>query len=183
MTSRRNYSRRERVLVTLTALVIIGGGLYVYVVEPVLGAWLDVRAEASDAARELGELKSLVANRDVIESEFAEYAGSMTSGASEEELKVSLLEEVQQVAASTGLRVTSIKPLRLRSSGRLQRLGVEVHAKCAGHEFVRFLQALQEPGHLLRAEDINIVVGRDQPPLTVTCSLTKLVNLGATGTI
>lgn len=177
MTIRRKLTRRERILTFLTTFALVGGGAYVYAIEPLAAAWLDIRAEANAAAQELSKLDSLIANRNAIESEFEEYAGAMTLGASEETLQVDLLKEIEHLATSSGLRVSSIRPLRLRTVGRLDRLGVELNAACAGHEFVKFLQAIQDPSHLLRAEDINLEVHRERPPLTVTLTLTKLVKI------
>lgn len=180
MTIRRKLSRRERMLTFLTAFALATGGAYVYAVEPLATSWLEIRSEANAAAQELSELEGLIANRNVIESEFEEYAGAMTLGSSEETLQVNLLKEIERLASSSGLRVSSIKPLRLRTVGQMDRLGVELNAACAGHEFVRFLEAIQEPSHLLRAEEINLAVGRERPPLTLTLTLTKLVRIDRT---
>lgn len=173
----KEITPRERILSLLIAAVIGVGGLYVYALEPLAGAWSDVRSEANSTSVELSELRNLVANRDSIEKNFQDFADAMMVGSSEEKLQVDLLGEVGKVAAGSGLQVSSIKPLQARSAGRLDRLSVQLNAVCAAHEFVDFLRTIQEPAHLLRAEDIDVVVGRRRPPLTVTLTLTKLVRI------
>lgn len=177
MIFRTDYSRREIRLAIITVTVLLGTALYAYVAEPVFASWIEVRSEAIKAAGELAEIERLVANRDTIERDFQKYAGAITTGTSKEMLQIDLLREIGEVASASGLRVTTIKPLRLQPTGGLQRLPVELHAVCAGHEFVQFLQAIQESDHLLRAKDFNVVVGRGQPPLTITLTLSKLVRI------
>lgn len=171
----RTLNKRERRLAIVTLVALVAGLAYVYLVEPVATAWMQAHGAASAAEAELTRLQSLLANRDRIEREFQAYAGAMATGLSEEALQVDLLKEIQEIAGRSGVEITSMKPLRTQPDGRMTRVGIEVHGVCAGHEFVRFLQSCQDAAHLLRAEEINVVVGRDMPPLTVTLELTKLV--------
>lgn len=173
----RPLNRRERVLATLTATVVALGGLYIYVLEPLTARWLSVRAEAREVAGEYWRLRTLMDNRDRIETTFREYSGAVKTARSIEALNVEMLREVEQLAGRTNMRVTSIKPLSRSSAGELERVQVEMGARGTAHDFVRLLQRLQEPEHLIRVESIQLTVGQDQPPVTAVLSLSKLVRV------
>lgn len=171
----RKLTKRERVLATFTATVISVGLLYVYVLEPVFTQWYTLHSRALELTQELAELQDLVANKNSIEKLYQDFEGAVSQGESEIDLEIALLGEIERLATNQGLEVSSIKPLSKMREGQFERLGVQLNAKCEGHQFVKFLHALQRPEHLLRAETISVVVGPRRPPVTLTLTATKLV--------
>lgn len=171
----RPLNRRERMLAAGTIAVLVSGLAYIYALEPMAALWMDAHAEANDAAAELGELKALVANRTEIEQQFENYASGISRGDSRNALEVDFLRKAESLASQSDVRVTTMKPLLPRNTGRMQRIGIEMQAVCTAPNLLRLLQTLQEPANLIQADALTISAGRDDPPLTVTMTLSKLV--------
>ncbi len=171
----RALNRRERLLAAGTLAASLAGLLYLFAIEPLFVQWRAARDEASAEGAKLVELRTLVENRSQIEKQYGLYAGALPHGPSREDLEVRLLKEIEMVASEAGVRVTTMKPLAARESGQMQRVSIEVHAACAANQFTRLLQLLQEPSHLFKAESFTLEAGREDPPLTVTLTLAKLV--------
>jgi hypothetical protein len=58
---------------------------------------------------------------------------------------------------------------------------VQVDLAGEAHQFVSFLQNLQEADHLINSEFVNVAVGRGSAPLTVSMRLNKLFFLEGKG--
>lgn len=177
----QSLSGRERRMIFLTATVMLIGLGYIYIGEPVYLRWNELHTESQSLQKDLKKLRGLSQNRELIEENFAKVQDSIPAGNSQENLEVRFLEEINALAHSSGLRVGSLKPLKIERSGRFDQLQVQVHGSCQGYEFTKFLQLLQDEKHLIQCTDITLTAGRSRPPLTVTLTLSKLVmrELGA----
>lgn len=170
-------SSRERRLATATATVLVLGLLYLNVIEPVAMNWIDVRRRAREAETRLAKLQQLIQNRDVIETEFKRLEGAVTSGASEQELKIALLAEIDRLASESGLVVASVKPTVVKKQKDFYRYGIELQAHGENHKLVQFLLAMQSPEHLLHTDHLTVHAGRGAAPLTATFRISKLAHL------
>lgn len=170
-------SARERRLVAATGSILALAVLYLNVVEPVTVNWFEVRRRARDSEMELAKLESLIENRDAIEREFKRLEGAVTSGSSEQELKIALLSEVDKLAVQCGLLVASVKPTIVKRQKDFYRYGIELQAHGDNHKVVAFLVAMQSSEHLLHADQLTIHAGRGGAPLTATFRISKLARL------
>jgi Tfp pilus assembly protein PilO len=170
-------SARERRLAALTLICVLAGVLYLNVIEPVTVNWMEVRKRAREAEVELRKLEELVENREAIEREFKRLEGAVTSGASEQELKITLLSEVDKLANESGLLVASVKPSLVKKQNDFYRYGIELQAHGENHKLVRFLLAMQSPEHLLHTDQLTVHAGRGSAPLTFTFRISKLARL------
>lgn len=170
----RTLNARERRIALITAVLSLVAGLYVYVVEPAALAWLSVYREAETLERELHKLESLVARRDEIENEYRKLESAALSVASRDAMAVALLSEVTELAQRDNLAVVGIKPLRSAAEKGYERCAVQVDLAGEAHQFVAFLQRMQEPQHLLNGDFVNVAVGRGSAPLTISMRLNKL---------
>ncbi len=170
----RKLNARERRIAFLTIAVSALALLYQYTIEPAAMAWLAVYREADTLEQELRKLESLVGRRDEIEREYRKLETASLSVATREAMAVSLLSEVTELAQRGGLAVVGIKPLRSAEEQGYERCAVQVDLAGEAHQFVAFLQQMQEGQHLLNGEFINVTVGRGSAPLTVSMRLNKL---------
>jgi len=172
-------SPRERRLAAITIICLLVGVLYLNVIEPVTVNWMEVRRRARDAEAELAKLEQLVQNRDTIQREFKRLQGAVTSGSSEQELKITLLSEVDKLASESGLLVASVKPSLVKKQKEFYRYGIELQAHGENHKLVQFLLAMQNPEHLLHTDQLTVHAGRGAAPLTFTFRISKLARLTA----
>lgn len=170
-------SARERRLAAVTLIVVLLAALYLNVIEPVAVNWMEVQKRARDAEAKLAELRRLIENRDIIESEFKRLQGAVTSGASEQELKIALLTEVDRLASESGMAVASVKPTVVKKQNEFYRYGIELQAQGENHKLVQFLLGMQDPRHLLHIDQMTVHAGRGAAPLSVTFRISKLARL------
>ncbi|MCX5768875.1 MAG: type II secretion system protein GspM [Candidatus Hydrogenedentes bacterium] len=172
-------SPRERRLAAVAIICLLIALLYLNVIEPVTVNWMEVRRRARDAEAELATLQQLIQKRDTIETEFKRLQGAVTSGASEQELKITLLSEVDKLANESGLLVASVKPSLVKKQKDFYRYGIELQAHGENHKLVQFLLAMQNPDHLLHTDQLTVHAGRGSAPLTFTFRISKLARLTA----
>ena len=170
-------STRERRLTAVTIICLLLAVLYLNVVEPVTVNWMEVRRRAREAEADLAKLQQLVQNRDTIEREFKRLQGAVTSGSSEQELKITLLSEVDKLANESGLLVASVKPSLVKKQKDFYRYGIELQAHGENHKLVQFLLAMQNPEHLLHTDQLTVHAGRGSAPLTCTFRISKLARI------
>jgi len=170
-------SPRERRLAAITITCLLIALLYLNVIEPVTVNWMEVRRRARDAEADLATLQQLVQNRDTIEREFKRLQGAVTSGSSEQELKITLLSEVDKLANESGLLVASVKPSLVKKQKDFYRYGIELQAHGENHKLVQFLLAMQNPDHLLHTDQLTVHAGRGSAPLTFTFRISKLARI------
>lgn len=171
---RRRVTHREKILAAATLTTVLVGAAYVYAVEPLFDSWLDVHRRAQQTLAELAELKALVGHRDEIEQVYAQVESALTTGRSDESIRVELLRDVEQLARECGLSVRGVRPTAARQEGRFTRYGIQLSAQGESHNFVDFLQAAQRPDRLLRADRVTVIAGRGHPFLTLSFVITKL---------
>lgn len=181
MTGLSRLSRRERNIAAVTLGLALVTGLYVYCGEPVALRWLDLHRQVVAAEEELAQLRNLTEHKDRIEREYRKLQGAVTTGRTEQELKVTLLSEIDGLARGCGLEVSSVKPTSVRKEGLFERYGIELQVHCAGHQFAKLLAGLQSPEHLMRTDQVTISVGPGEPPMTVTLRISKLARLEGGG--
>lgn len=174
----RKLSQRERLIAGVTATVAVGALVYLYAIEPAAAAWLEVHDRAEEAQHEAQDLKSLIQDKDNIELEYRKLRGAVAQAASEEELTIALLREVDQLAAGCGLQISSAKPLQVSRGQNFDRIAMELQAYGNANQAVQFLQRLQSEEHLLTTDSITMLVGRGEAPVTVTLHISKLAAIG-----
>src|SRR3972149_3420 len=96
-----------------TSAVLFGAAVYAYTVEPLLDTWLEVHVRATEARKVVADLRSLIRDRQAIEGEYRRLRGAVAVARSEEELTIALLREVDRLAVTTGLIISSTKPLKM----------------------------------------------------------------------
>jgi len=170
-------SGRERRLAAATVSVLVLAALYLNVIEPVAVNWMEVRRRGHEAEAKLAELRQLIQNRETIQSEFKRLQGAVTSGASEQELKIALLTEVDRLASESGLVVASVKPTIVKKQNEFYRYGIELQAQGENHKLVQFLLGMQDPRHLLHTDQMTVHAGRGAAPLSITFRISKLAQL------
>lgn len=178
----RKFNDRERRIALCTLAVTVLALLYQHAIEPAALAWLAVYREAEGLEQELHKLESLAGRREEIEREYRKLKTAALAVESREAMAVSLLSEVTELAQRGGLAVVGIKPLRSAGEQRYERCAVQVDLAGEAHQFVSFLQKLQEADHLINSEFVNVAVGRGSAPLTVSMRLNKLFFLEGKGT-
>lgn len=180
MALRLSIKSREKRLVALTVATLLGGLLYVRVLEPLTQEWLALRREARLATAELAELQALLDRKEEIQSAHRRIRDTVATGDTEEVVQLEVLNEVSRLAAACGFEVDSLKPLRKPREGGFERYGVDMSGRCTASAFVALLQSLQAPEHLLKTEKVTVVVGRSTPPLTVMIRVSKLARVERT---
>jgi type II secretory pathway component PulM len=173
----RTLTKREQRIATVTLLVAVSAMLYAFVLEPVTMNFLQAHRRSLEAQNELALLRNLIENRETIEREYRRLRGAVTSGKSEQALKVALFDELDQLAANCGLDVIGVKPIAIKEESGFSRYGAELQIRCEGHKFVKLLHAIQEPEHMLHVEQLSVTVGPSEPPLTVNIKLSKLAKV------
>jgi Tfp pilus assembly protein PilO len=168
-------SSRERTMLITTITIGVVALAYVYVGEPVYAQWHDLHTESRALQANLAELRSLAQHRDVIEQRFADMQDSFPSAEDQEVLTVEFLQELNSLAEQSGMRVSNIKPLKIARRGRFDQLLVQLTVNSEGHQFMAFMQQLQEPSHLITCQEISMTAGRSRPPLSLTLTLGKLI--------
>lgn len=164
----------------MAAIVAIVAGaslLYGYAIEPLATRWIELHDRARKAESELAQLQDLIEHRDAIEREHARLKNAVTTGASEQELQVSLFNEVDKLARDCGLELSAVRPLAAKKETGFSRYGLELQVHCEGHELVKLLQRMQDQEHLLHIDHLSMAVGPGTPPITVTVKASKLARV------
>jgi hypothetical protein len=169
----RRLTKRERVLAILTGTISLASILYAYVLEPSVLALVDVYGRAQKAETDMTHLRALSADSKRIEQDYDRLVSTAKRGATEEAMRLELLDEAASIASSCQLEVDSVKPVKQRLEGAQPRIVVELQGHGEAQAFTKMLTRLQSEDHLLACDLIVLAVGTMDAPVRVTLRISK----------
>lgn len=146
------FTKGERILFTVTVSVISILGFYVFILEPLYKKWSQFDIELGSANARLFKNLRLLANKEVLEREYDKYKDYIQRADSGEEEMASVLKEIENVASSCGVKITSIKPKDTKQLKNYKKSTVELVSEAKINQFLKFIYELEGSKKLLKVE-------------------------------
>ncbi|MFH1655814.1 MAG: type 4a pilus biogenesis protein PilO [Candidatus Omnitrophota bacterium] len=152
----KNISKREKIILTICALLILAYFLFNFVFEPIKRKIDDLNNEILTKELKLKKNYKVLNLKDVQEVEYKKYSDIMLQKDSDEQEMSSLLSEIESVSAGIDMRVSDMKPLRVKVMDFYKKFSVELEAEGLLDDITRFIHTIQNKPYLLEIERLRL---------------------------
>jgi Tfp pilus assembly protein PilO len=149
--------KREKYIVYATVL-IVGAFLFDKLV---LSSFLEklnsMSAAINQKERELGNALQLIAQKEIIESEYEKYTKDIKQKLSNEKETAQLLSEIEKIAKETEVSLTRMKPSQVKEEEFYKEYIVQVEAEAVISNLIDFIYKLERTSKLIRVREFRLV--------------------------
>lgn len=156
-------SKREKLLLLATGIVISAAFVYVFVIEQLADKWRYLNSQIAEKTLKLNKNIKILRKEEWIREEFKKYAEYTVSIGRDEEIIAALLKTIEQKAGSTSTRITNIRPRPVRDAGFYKEFVFEVISESSLEELTRFIYELQNTKELLKVRKLTLTLKSSQP--------------------
>ena len=149
-------SIREKWLLYAGIAVILGIAIYIIAVEPIWTEWQDLNRNIFAKERKLLKNVKILAQKDRITSLYNKYASSIKMKGSVEEETAVILREIENIARSTNINITDIKPHRVKNMDFYKEYYIELEAEGNVANLAKFIYELQSSDQILKVRHLRI---------------------------
>jgi hypothetical protein len=170
---------RERVVLGLAAIVLLGLAADMFAVRPVLRALAAMDADIAEADAALQANENILALRESITTEYAAVEAYLTAGGSPAEEADLMAADIDALVRGHAIEVPSMGGLRPVETEAYTIFAVEIrNYECDAAALLRFLYACDESPGLLRVTKMTLAPspaadGRVQGAMLITKVMTR----------
>lgn len=150
------FSSRERLFFYLGIVILIGLFLYFVVIEPAWNEWQNLNEEIYSKERLLLKNLKILSQREQIASLYDRYAENIKMKGSDQEEIAVILREIENVARSSKVYITDIKPLKVDNKEFYKEYFVELEAEGGISNLTKFIYDLQSSKQILKVRRLNL---------------------------
>ena len=149
-------AKREKLLVQITAAIVMVAVLYTFIIEPLISANNSIDREIMTGERRLSKNLRVLKNEDAIKSEYAKHEGLIQPAASDEEEIASMLGAIESLARVNKIDISNIRPDQVKVFEHYKEFAFELVAQAEIEMLVKFMYDLQNSGNLLRVRRLSL---------------------------
>lgn len=146
------FTKRERLLFILTICVVLGLGLYIFILEPVYKRWSQFDIQLASANARLFKNLRLLASKETLEKEYDKYKDYIQNAGGGEEEMAPVLKDIEVAALSCGVKITSIKPKATKQLKNYKKINIEIVSEAKINQFLKFIYDLEGSKRLFKVE-------------------------------
>lgn len=172
-------TRRERILLYITAAILIGGALLYWLVFPLAGQWILQSQTLRKRESEFNKLKSLASHRSQIEQEFVLYQSQIEmKGITETKLPEDVLMlDANSIGHKLGIvfSIRQISKMKMKELPGYEEYLLPISFDANLAQLGEFLGEIQHRAIYIQRLVINRKSGVVNPILSVDLTLAKIV--------
>lgn len=151
-----NLKKREKVLLSLTFVLVVLGLIYNFVFAPILERYRLINQEITKSEVKLQKYIYLLGRKDKIRKDFDKISEIVKIKVSEEEEMALILSEIENLSQRSSVHITKIRPLAAKNFGTYKEFSVEVQAEAKIEDISQFVYDLQNSSQLLRTKRLRL---------------------------
>ncbi len=165
-----SLSKREKIILLITVLIIGVSILWGIILEPFVRKWVELDDLIFAKNVKLQKSLRLLDKYESNKAEYKKYSSLIKGKESDERHMAAILTEIDQLARRTSVYVTVLKPNAIKNTDFYQKFIVEVELDTSIAELAKFFYQLEKSPEILKVEDMEITARSDQKG-TIRCRL------------
>lgn len=181
----RRFSERERRAALLTAIVLAGVGVYIWIVEPPLVRQAELRDEVAQLRIALTKMRSNIQLRDRIENQYAAAQTTMRQSVSPSQEMARFARLLSDLYTPLGVQMTSVRPLPDVQEQYYAKYSLRLEMAGSVADVAKFLAAVAQVADPIGVEWMELTC-KDQPGVVIASLIvTRIVTApaGAAGPV
>ena len=169
-------SGRERKVLILTLVIVLGAIVYGLFLEPGIRLWKDSNEQIASRKRLLERNVRIIARKDSAENEYVKFASFIKKVGSDEDEKTSMLKHVEILAAKNNVKIIQIKPREVEEFEYYKIFSIEIESRSGVEAQAKFIYALQNSPQVLKVTNLRLAAkGSGAGVLKSVMVITKIV--------
>ncbi len=161
-------SKREKLILYLCIIVIIGSVLYVYVIEPGIDNIHNLNVKLALKQQELEKDEKLLKEKDKIEAEYKEFYKGLTNEGNINEKLANISISLESLAKKSGIKqLTNIMPLSLENevqeNGMYQQIRVQLGLESSLKALIIYIYEILNSPQLFGIQKLQIIPDNENP--------------------
>ncbi len=166
-----NLSKREKNVLLIGATIVLVIILFNFVIDPLILRFQGLSQRLTANEIRLRKNLKILSNKKNIQAEYDKYVDFMKQKTSDEQEMSSLLSNVEKVAQELNIRITDMKPRRVKTKDFYKDLSLELEAEGLLGEITEFIYAIQNSPYLLSVEKLRLEKRSSRKPQLKTSLL------------
>lgn len=152
----QRFTRRERILVSITIAIVFSTIFYGFVIEPLSRTYSRLNNQIRSGSLKLQRNYKLLNQKDSIKAEYEKYSPLIKPLPSEEEEIAAVLKVIEAIARENNIYITNIRPQPVRARLYYDELTFELIAEADIENLIKFIYDLQTSKNLLRVKKLTL---------------------------
>ena len=167
-------SKRERYILYITVVVIVSILFDKVVLSPITERLNKLNGEIFIQEKKLEKSLRILAQEELITSEYKEYTQFIRQSRSDKEEIAELLSEIEKIASKTPISLADIKPGKIEKVGHYRKYTVKIETESEMDHLANFIYQLELSPRLLRVKDFYLTPKKKgSPVLKVRMTITE----------
>ena len=151
----RRLSFREKIILVFCICLLLLYVSTVFIFKPLHEKLLSLRKKISNAERKLENNLAIIPQGKIIDKQYDKYAALLKQQASDEQEMASILSEIESVASQVEMRVSDVKPKRVKNVDFFNHFSVSLSIEGELNSIIRFIYILQNEPYLFRVDEVR----------------------------
>lgn len=171
-----NLSRREKAFFYITIAIISLSLFYNFILKPTIIKWRQLNRQVLNKEIELKRNIKYIKQKKEVGNIYQKYTAYIKRAGTEETEMAALLNEVEKVASTSGIRIANIRPKPTKDLQFCRKYILELNCEATMQDYIGFIYNLQTSGQLIRVEQLKVTSqGKDNPLLRARMIITKVL--------
>jgi Tfp pilus assembly protein PilO len=171
-----NLSRREKMLLYISAAIISLSLTFNFVFKPASVKWRRLNRQIINKEIELKRNIKYIRQKKEIASIYQRYTGYIKRAGTNETEMSALLNDVEKVASTSGIHIANIRPKPAKDLQFFRKYILELNCEATMSDYIGFIYNLQTSGQLIRVEQLKLTSqGKNSSLLRARMIITKVL--------
>lgn len=172
----KRLTRREQGIFAVCMITIGVYAGYAGLLKPLRARIVSADREIGTYQRRLAKNAAAIRTSEALEARYKEYFSRFKQSKTDEQVMASMLAEIEGVAGGYGLRISELKPNKVRKNAYYNKFSVSLTIDGGLADILRFLHSLQGEEHFFDVEDARFDKGsrRESDVLKTRLGLSKI---------
>ena len=152
----RNLSKRETIILSICILLVLGYLGFNFIFEPLKAKINNLNTDISIKELKLKKSYKILNQKETVEPVYKKYADYLKQKDADEQEMSALLSEIEAITGKIDIRISDMKPLRVKAIDFYKKFSVELEAEGLLDNLTKFIHTLQSQPHFLKVERLRL---------------------------
>ena len=155
----KRFTKRELVTFIICIILVVIYGSYIGIVRPLREKISSLDDDFESQQKKLRKNLKIIEKAKAMNRQYDQYLSQLKQSGSNEQVMASILSEIEQVAGQLGLKITDLKPKRVKREEYYNLFSVNLTIDSDLNEILQFIYTLQGEPHFFRVDEFTFEKG------------------------
>ncbi len=155
----RRFSRREQKIVYFFLATVLIAVVFTWCIKPLNSKLKNIKQKKHVLQRKITKKTRAMRQSKSVDKNYEKYINDLRQQGTNEEVMSKIVSEIEEVAGDISLRISELKPMRVKKSDFINQFSVSLTIDSNFEEVIEFIHILQSKPHLFNVEELKFNKG------------------------